>query len=45
MNMSSTELTHHKKPSKLEEFNLVFEYNRTLKEERKLTQQRTHDES
>ncbi|MGK2896757.1 MAG: hypothetical protein ACSLEY_04125 [Candidatus Saccharimonadales bacterium] len=43
--MSNTSLVHHKKPSKLEEFKLGFEYNRTLKEERKLTQRRTYDVS
>jgi len=38
---NSTHDGNHKK-SKLDQFQLGFEYNRTLKQERSLTKQRTH---
>lgn len=32
----------HTKPSKLDQFRLDFEYNRTLSSERRITKRRTH---
>jgi hypothetical protein len=38
--MANDQITHHNKRSKLDAFKLDFEYNRSLREERKLTRQR-----